>query len=214
MQIKGNGYILSPAEKAIIKSHIDKKFGTITTKTNYRKNNPKTVAVDIKRVTGKTIGDSTLGRLTGVDKSSGAASTSTLNIVAEYLNLKNGEALLNSISETLRKKNKGNPFDVNTILKNHFVLIKTPSGKRIKLEYLSDNSFVVKDIENISYLEPNDKLRIDTLEIGEKFICSDIVREKVRTILNKEDDEKKINKTHLGEFRIDTVESIELLKKD
>ncbi len=216
MKIKGKGYILTPAEKAIIKTHIDKKFGKKTNSTNYRSSSPedKRISIKIEKVTEKPIKDSTLGRLTGVDKYSGATSASSLDIVAEYLDFKDGKALLNSISETLRIKEEGNSFNVKTLFRNHNILIKTQSGKSIKLEYLSGKFFIIKAIENSSYLEQNDKLEIKTLEIGEKFICSDVVREKEETILNKDNDEEKINKIHLGEFRIDTVESIELLKKD
>jgi len=166
--------------RAELKKLIDKKYGVETTIKHYRGNG--SVTDHIYDITGNVIGSSTLERLVGLNNNNVYPSKNTLNIVAQYLNLRNPEYLIKYLDNKINNTKKDySKFSNASLFKKYNFKIVLKDDKLVELKHNYDNNYTVVNTENIKLL-PNDTIEISFLELGSSFCCSSVKRKNIKPI--------------------------------
>ena len=206
MQKKGNKYFLDPLEKKIIKNLIDEKVGRKTKTTDYRNQTKDNISDEIKQKTGGEVGNTTLGRLTGVDKSERGTTHNSLDVVAEYLGYTDAKALTDALSEKLKKDKPQNNFSINDFFKSHKLRIVFDDDRHLELKFTNNNVFDVDGTGGIDILQKGDRVYVSSIKVGSAFECYNVTRVEA---LDKYGE--KLDEISLGKLVIKTIETIELL---
>jgi hypothetical protein len=205
---KGNTYLFTPKEKKTLKYLLDKKYGKVTSPTDFDSTGgdyDTGVEGHVKACTGKQVSGSTLERLVGLrENENKGVLKSTLQIVAEYLNFDSYERMLVFVQQqsTSREKPK-KQFNITHIIKQHVIRVQMPSDKLLDIKHLNENQFEVIFSKNLKLLT-GDTIEIAQLNINDELICDKV----------KRNHGKKI--TSLGQYRSGSqnhILSLELIKK-
>lgn len=178
MEIKGNTYHFTPAEKRLIKKLIDKKYGKVSTPVDYGTNiNDTGLEADFYNLTGEMVSGSTLERfvgLTGNEKS--GFRKKIVEIVIKYLDF-NGITQFNKQLEysLLHPISKTRFFDLNMVFKMHLINIKLENNKTLITRYLNVNKFEIVESYN-SKLLIGDIIELNNLEVNEELVCNNVFR--------------------------------------
>lgn len=135
------------------------------------------LALDVESVTGEHIGVNTMKRLLGFIADERTPRTSTLDVLARYLDFEDWDAL--RLSD---KASSNSAFDERDeylacyLEKGQQVQVTYPPNRVIVLENLGDNLFRVRKSEN-SKLQEGDLLTLTHIIRGYPLLISQVVRD-------------------------------------
>jgi hypothetical protein len=179
MNIKGNTHYFTPKQKITIKNLLDKKYGKITSPTDFDSTGDYDTGVEghVKACTGKQISGSTLERLVGLrENEKKGVSKTTLQIIAEYLNFDSYERMLAFVQQqsAFGSKHK-EQFNITQIFKQHAMRVEMPSDKLLDIKHLNENQFEVIFSKNLKLLN-GDIVEIAQININDELICNKVKR--------------------------------------
>ena len=126
---------------------------------------------EIKSITGKILGTTTIKRMLGFTSEQAQPRLSTLDIIAEYLGYKNYDEMRQALvpAQKIESINKAQ-LKVGDAIRVMFI-----PGKTIVLGYIGNKHYVVSEC-NSSKLIVGDIVAIEDISMEIPFVCSQVYR--------------------------------------
>lgn len=179
MKKKGNTYYFTQQEKKTLKYLLDKRYGKITSPTDFDSTGDYDTGVEghVKAFTGKQLSGSTLERLVGLrENENKGVLKATLHIIAEYLGFDGLDRMLASIQQQSASiSNPKKQFSITQLMQQHIIRVHMPSEKLLDIKHLNENQFEVIFSKNLMLLN-GDIVEIAQLNINEELICNRVKR--------------------------------------